>query len=297
MLEHLRASIVVSLDGVTRETYESIRRNASFERVMANLRYFSDYTRRRGTTLTAAVCPMTHNWQELPAIVDVLRAAADDAVLQHRHLARRVGTLGSRRAGAGGGHRRSRGRRRAVVPGWTAGSRAQWQGLLNQLRGWQRDKQAAADLAAEAVAVQRRRASEGQAELARRLGEARALLEAEHPDAARREAIARHLLALVEARFRPDSAESAASGAAVIRDIPDLVDALEAARLFDLAFGPAEDRATFLYRLDRVGAALTPAGRARVQRALQHADVRAIYTFLAAAPAAEFERTMQAFAS
>lgn len=295
MLEHLRASIVVSLDGVTRETYESIRLNASFERVMENLRYFSDYTRRRGTTLTAAVCPMTHNWQELPAIVEFCEQQRMtlffntvtfpvESALSGLAAPALAEVIDGLEAGAA---RASR--------AWTAGSRAQWHGLLNQLRGWRREKEAAADLAAQAAAAQRRRAGECAAELERRLGEARALLQAEHPDSARRETIARHLVALVEARFRPDSPESAAAGAAVLRDIPDLVDALEAARLFHLGFGPAEDQATFLYRLDRVGAALTPARRARVQSALQNADVQAIYTFLAAAPTAEFERAMQAF--
>ena len=295
LLEDLRASIVVSLDGVTRETYESIRRNASFERVMENLRYFSDYTRRRGTTLSAAVCPMTHNWHELPAIVDFCEqhrmtlffntvTFPVESALAGLTASALAEVIDGLEAGAAQSSR-----------GWTAGSRAQWHGLLNQLRGWRRDKEAAADLAAQAAAVQRRRASEGEAELARRLGEARVLLASAHPDSARREPIARHLLALVEARFRPDSPESAAPDSAVIRDIADLVDALEAALLFHHAFAPPEDQAAFRHRLDRVVAALRPAHRTLVESALQNADVQALYTFLSAAPAAEFERTMQVF--
>ena len=46
-----------------------------FAEVMANLDDFLTYTRRQGTTLTVACCPMTHNWHELPALVADRREA------------------------------------------------------------------------------------------------------------------------------------------------------------------------------------------------------------------------------
>src|SRR5207245_1108650 len=70
LLEGLRASFAVSLDAMTPATYEQIRRNARFAEVMANVEYFLDYTRRRGTALALAICPMTYNWRELPALLE-----------------------------------------------------------------------------------------------------------------------------------------------------------------------------------------------------------------------------------
>lgn len=64
-IEGLRADIIVSLDAVTKQTYESIRRNAVFEEVMENVEYLLDYTRRKNHGLTLAVCPMQQNWREL----------------------------------------------------------------------------------------------------------------------------------------------------------------------------------------------------------------------------------------
>jgi hypothetical protein len=60
----------MSIDSVVPATYELIRKNARFDHVMANVEYLLDYTRRRRAVLTFAVCPMTHNWRELPALVD-----------------------------------------------------------------------------------------------------------------------------------------------------------------------------------------------------------------------------------
>ncbi len=68
-LEGMRAHIVVSLDAVTSPLYESIRRNARLDIVLAHVEYLLDYTRRAGTGMSLAVCPMTHNWQELHRVV------------------------------------------------------------------------------------------------------------------------------------------------------------------------------------------------------------------------------------
>jgi MoaA/NifB/PqqE/SkfB family radical SAM enzyme len=70
LLEGLRAGIILSIDSVNRETYSKIRINGDFDRVMANLDYLRDYTKRKGTFISMAACPITLNWHELP---DMLR--------------------------------------------------------------------------------------------------------------------------------------------------------------------------------------------------------------------------------
>jgi MoaA/NifB/PqqE/SkfB family radical SAM enzyme len=70
VMEHLNCEIILSLDSLNQKTYESIRQNASFARTMSNLEEFAEINRKKGKTLTLAVCPMTSNWRELPAIVE-----------------------------------------------------------------------------------------------------------------------------------------------------------------------------------------------------------------------------------
>ena len=68
-LERLQlADLCVSIDGATKETFEFVRRGASFERVLDHLGYFSDYCRRTGTNLRFNVCGLAANWRELPEI-------------------------------------------------------------------------------------------------------------------------------------------------------------------------------------------------------------------------------------
>lgn len=62
--------IGVSLDSLQKETFESIRLNSSFDRVMENIRYFSDYSKAHNRTFTISTCVMQQNWRELPAFID-----------------------------------------------------------------------------------------------------------------------------------------------------------------------------------------------------------------------------------
>jgi hypothetical protein len=59
----------ISLDSLQKETYESIRVNAKFERVMENLRWFREYAREKGTFFGISVCMMRQNWQEAPDFI------------------------------------------------------------------------------------------------------------------------------------------------------------------------------------------------------------------------------------
>lgn len=61
--------IGVSIDSFNKSTYESIRRNANFDKVMQNVEYFADYAKLNNKNLGVSVCPMKQNWEELPEIV------------------------------------------------------------------------------------------------------------------------------------------------------------------------------------------------------------------------------------
>lgn len=70
LLEGLHAGIILSIDSVNPETYKRIRINGNFNKVMDNVEYFRDYTKRKKTFLSIAACPITYNWRELPELLD-----------------------------------------------------------------------------------------------------------------------------------------------------------------------------------------------------------------------------------
>ncbi len=61
--------IGISLDSLQKDTYENIRVNAKFDRVMENLRWFREYAREKGTFFGISVCMMRQNWQEAPDFI------------------------------------------------------------------------------------------------------------------------------------------------------------------------------------------------------------------------------------
>lgn len=69
LLEGLNAGIIVSIDSVNKATYEKIRVNGNFDKVMENLNYFVDYTKRKRTFISIAACPIIYNWRELPELL------------------------------------------------------------------------------------------------------------------------------------------------------------------------------------------------------------------------------------
>jgi MoaA/NifB/PqqE/SkfB family radical SAM enzyme len=76
--ERLPMSVVVSLDGITKSTYESIRVGADFDVVMENLERFRAYAARHDTKLSLAHCLMRPNWTEF---AHLLRFAEDRGML------------------------------------------------------------------------------------------------------------------------------------------------------------------------------------------------------------------------
>jgi MoaA/NifB/PqqE/SkfB family radical SAM enzyme len=69
LLDRLRVNPVISIDSLVEETYNIIRKNASFTRVMENVGQLRAYCEEKGTQLSFAVCPMTLNKNELPEMV------------------------------------------------------------------------------------------------------------------------------------------------------------------------------------------------------------------------------------
>ena len=70
VLERLNCEIIVSIDSVVKPTYESIRRNATLERTLANFEAFAAFNRRKKAGLWIAICPMVSNAAELPGLVE-----------------------------------------------------------------------------------------------------------------------------------------------------------------------------------------------------------------------------------
>ena len=62
--------IGVSLDSLKKNVYESIRLNANFDKVMSNIRYFSDYCKQKKIKFNLSLCVMRQNWEEMPAYIE-----------------------------------------------------------------------------------------------------------------------------------------------------------------------------------------------------------------------------------
>ncbi len=63
-------NIGISIDSLEKEKFETIRLNASFDQVMKNTQYFSDYSSKHNRNFTISCCVMRNNWMEMPAIVE-----------------------------------------------------------------------------------------------------------------------------------------------------------------------------------------------------------------------------------
>lgn len=73
--------IGISLDSLNKETYESIRVNAKFEKVMDHIRYFEEYSRNNNRRFSLAMCVMRQNWEELPAFINFCNSMNATATL------------------------------------------------------------------------------------------------------------------------------------------------------------------------------------------------------------------------
>ena len=68
-LSKLNIHINFSLDSLTPHIYETIRKNAHFDRVMENFSFFHQYTKVNNRTMCLMVNPMRNNWHEMPDFV------------------------------------------------------------------------------------------------------------------------------------------------------------------------------------------------------------------------------------
>lgn len=59
----------ISIDGMSPETYEGIRKGGSFSRLMDNLDYFIEYCRKNDRTICIMINPLRQNWWEMPEFV------------------------------------------------------------------------------------------------------------------------------------------------------------------------------------------------------------------------------------
>jgi sulfatase maturation enzyme AslB (radical SAM superfamily)/Flp pilus assembly protein TadD len=64
VLEAIPFSIIVSVDGATKETIETIRVNSHYETILENLHRFQAYAKQRGTYFGLTYCLMRQNWHE-----------------------------------------------------------------------------------------------------------------------------------------------------------------------------------------------------------------------------------------
>jgi MoaA/NifB/PqqE/SkfB family radical SAM enzyme len=69
VLNDLRISITVSVDGATEQTYEAIRVGATWEVLQQNLDRFQRACERSGTSFSLTHCLVVENWWELPEMV------------------------------------------------------------------------------------------------------------------------------------------------------------------------------------------------------------------------------------
>ncbi len=81
ILERGNFQIGVSLDSVNKANYEAIRLNANFNKVMDNIRWFSEYSARKKSHFMLAMCVMRQNWSELPDFISLCNQLNAVAVL------------------------------------------------------------------------------------------------------------------------------------------------------------------------------------------------------------------------
>ncbi len=69
LLSRGQFDIGISIDSIIKETYEKIRKNASFETTFENLNYFHSYCKTKKSYFSVWVCPIKQNAYEIPDFV------------------------------------------------------------------------------------------------------------------------------------------------------------------------------------------------------------------------------------
>jgi MoaA/NifB/PqqE/SkfB family radical SAM enzyme len=68
LIGRLKPYLVLSIDSLQKESYERVRRNATFEEMRANLDWFIEYAKSNGRTVDIVVCPIRENWRDMPEL-------------------------------------------------------------------------------------------------------------------------------------------------------------------------------------------------------------------------------------
>lgn len=69
-LNKLKFNISVSIDSLNDENYSLIRKNGKMDIMLENFKYFLNYTRKVGTSMSIKTCPMKQNIREIPSILE-----------------------------------------------------------------------------------------------------------------------------------------------------------------------------------------------------------------------------------
>lgn len=70
ILKRLNFSFGISIDSFEKETYEFIRKNAKFEKVIANYEWFKNYCKQNDAFIGISICAMPQNWKEIPKMIE-----------------------------------------------------------------------------------------------------------------------------------------------------------------------------------------------------------------------------------
>lgn len=70
VLEKLNVNLIISIDAISKDVYESIRINANYEKVMENISFYYNYSKIKGTQFSFSSCPMTNNWFDIPNLLN-----------------------------------------------------------------------------------------------------------------------------------------------------------------------------------------------------------------------------------
>lgn len=69
ILEKANVRLSISIDSLQKANYESIRKNASFDKLMEHMDYFRKHKARYPHPLNINCCVMRNNWQDIPELV------------------------------------------------------------------------------------------------------------------------------------------------------------------------------------------------------------------------------------
>ncbi|MBI5539229.1 MAG: SPASM domain-containing protein [Bacteroidia bacterium] len=70
LLNKGKFNIGVSIESINPVNYAKIRVNATLEKVLTNINYFYEYSKQKKTYFGISVCPLRHNWQDIPALIE-----------------------------------------------------------------------------------------------------------------------------------------------------------------------------------------------------------------------------------